>query len=198
MANSSPAFPRPTVATSSRHESFELADYPAEHPLLPDPDSADTRAGSSGNVARLFQPFANSQSLAGVDSESEEDWEKAGSSEEHRPRGFRSTRLRFWADALRNLAQTANRTPVDPETAAKMKFSHSIQFNAVPDWSTNYIAYSNLKKLYVVRSLCLLDLEGDLCVFGVLSRSPVVVEPMGLSTDAHRRECHLAQSWVDA
>ncbi|KAI5856070.1 SPX domain-containing protein [Tricharina praecox] len=28
-----------------------------------------------------------------------------------------------------------------------MKFSHSIQFNAVPDWSTHYIAYSNLKKL---------------------------------------------------
>jgi hypothetical protein len=30
-----------------------------------------------------------------------------------------------------------------------MKFSHSIQFNAVPDWSSYYIAYSNLKKLYV-------------------------------------------------
>ena len=29
-----------------------------------------------------------------------------------------------------------------------MKFSHSIQFNAVPDWSSHYIAYSNLKKLY--------------------------------------------------
>ena len=28
-----------------------------------------------------------------------------------------------------------------------MKFSHSIQFNAVPDWSSNYIAYSNFKKL---------------------------------------------------
>ncbi|KAJ5038019.1 uncharacterized protein L3040_006892 [Drepanopeziza brunnea f. sp. 'multigermtubi'] len=28
-----------------------------------------------------------------------------------------------------------------------MKFSHSIQFNAVPDWSSKYIAYSNLKKL---------------------------------------------------
>ncbi|KAF3911558.1 hypothetical protein ABW20_dc0110265 [Dactylellina cionopaga] len=28
-----------------------------------------------------------------------------------------------------------------------MKFSHSVQFNAVPDWSSNYIAYSNLKKL---------------------------------------------------
>ena len=30
---------------------------------------------------------------------------------------------------------------------AEMKFSHSIQFNAVPDWSSHYIAYSNLKKL---------------------------------------------------
>lgn len=29
----------------------------------------------------------------------------------------------------------------------EMKFSHSIQFNAVPDWSSNYISYSNLKKL---------------------------------------------------
>ncbi|KAL8829812.1 MAG: hypothetical protein Q9170_006014 [Blastenia crenularia] len=31
--------------------------------------------------------------------------------------------------------------------AREMKFSHSIQFNAVPDWSSHYIAYSNLKKL---------------------------------------------------
>ena len=29
----------------------------------------------------------------------------------------------------------------------EMKFSHSIQFNAVPDWSNQYIAYNNLKKL---------------------------------------------------
>ena len=28
-----------------------------------------------------------------------------------------------------------------------MKFSHSLQFNAVPEWSTKYIAYSQLKKL---------------------------------------------------
>jgi hypothetical protein len=27
-----------------------------------------------------------------------------------------------------------------------MKFSHSLQFNAVPDWSNHYVAYSNLKK----------------------------------------------------
>ena len=32
----------------------------------------------------------------------------------------------------------------------EMKFSHSIQFNAVPDWSSQYLAYSNLKKLCVV------------------------------------------------
>lgn len=33
------------------------------------------------------------------------------------------------------------------EDQDEMKFSHSIQFNAVPDWSSHYIAYSNLKKL---------------------------------------------------
>jgi phosphate transporter len=33
--------------------------------------------------------------------------------------------------------------------AEEMKFSHSLQFNAVPDWSNHYIAYSNLKKQYV-------------------------------------------------
>ncbi|KAJ4306842.1 low-affinity phosphate transporter [Collariella sp. IMI 366227] len=33
------------------------------------------------------------------------------------------------------------------EEKDEMKFSHSIQFNAVPDWSNHYIAYSNLKKL---------------------------------------------------
>lgn len=34
------------------------------------------------------------------------------------------------------------------EEQDEMKFSHSIQFNAVPDWSSQYLAYSNLKKLY--------------------------------------------------
>ena len=33
-----------------------------------------------------------------------------------------------------------------------MKFSHSLQFNAVPDWSNHYVAYSNLKKQYVLRA----------------------------------------------
>ncbi|OJJ47748.1 hypothetical protein ASPZODRAFT_24645 [Penicilliopsis zonata CBS 506.65] len=66
--------------------------------------------------------------------------EKRGGSEQAE-RGQR--RLRFWVQALRLRARREN-------TAAardKMKFSHSLQFNAVPEWSTHYIAYSNLKKL---------------------------------------------------
>jgi hypothetical protein len=39
---------------------------------------------------------------------------------------------------------------------AEMKFSHSLQFNAVPDWSSHYIAYSNLKKLLVACCLSLI------------------------------------------
>lgn len=38
------------------------------------------------------------------------------------------------------------------EDRDEMKFSHSIQFNAVPDWSSHYIAYSNLKKVSVYKS----------------------------------------------
>lgn len=37
--------------------------------------------------------------------------------------------------------------PLSITRKKEMKFSHSIQFNAVPDWSSHYIAYSNLKKL---------------------------------------------------
>ncbi|KAF4159971.1 hypothetical protein CNMCM6069_000477 [Aspergillus lentulus] len=54
-------------------------------------------------------------------------------------------RLRFWVEALRR-RQTPKESAGGQRTA-KMKFSHSIQFNAVPDWSAYYIAYSNLKKL---------------------------------------------------
>ena len=49
----------------------------------------------------------------------------------------------------RELAREAKRAEKRKqlEEADEMKFSHSIQFNAVPDWSSHYIAYSNLKKL---------------------------------------------------
>ncbi|ROT40231.1 SPX-domain-containing protein [Sodiomyces alkalinus F11] len=42
-----------------------------------------------------------------------------------------------------------------------MKFSHSIQFNAVPDWSSHYIAYSNLKKLIYQLEKTALQPAGD-------------------------------------
>ena len=41
----------------------------------------------------------------------------------------------------------AHLRPLFAKGKREMKFSHSIQFNAVPDWSSHYIAYSNLKKL---------------------------------------------------
>ena len=50
-------------------------------------------------------------------------------------------------DSRRQAKRAAKRRKLDE--ADEMKFSHSIQFNAVPDWSSHYIAYSNLKKLWV-------------------------------------------------
>jgi hypothetical protein len=48
--------------------------------------------------------------------------------------------------------------------AEEMKFSHSLQFNAVPDWSNHYVAYSNLKKQYVPHVMerrCALMQDGE-------------------------------------
>lgn len=50
-------------------------------------------------------------------------------------------------DPRRSTRREAKRRWLDQRD--EMKFSHSIQFNAVPDWSSHYIAYSNLKKLSV-------------------------------------------------
>lgn len=38
-------------------------------------------------------------------------------------------------------------SPSDLTPKTKMKFSHSLQFNAVPEWSSKYINYSTLKKV---------------------------------------------------
>ncbi|OQE14370.1 hypothetical protein PENSTE_c036G03299 [Penicillium steckii] len=136
-----------TVAASLRHESFELADFNSTTRQLAAEASrsSSAREQRSRGASRPFEPAANSQSLAGVRYSKTQDWEEAAS--QHLP-GPRS-RLRFWVEALRRRAHLAGLGQVDtePEKTAKMKFSHSIQFNAVPDWSSNYIAYSNLKKL---------------------------------------------------
>ena len=57
--------------------------------------------------------------------------------------GYFQRRRRAVAEAYRQPGSLGRLA--QPDEA--MKFSHSIQFNAVPDWSENYIAYSNLKKL---------------------------------------------------
>ncbi|KAJ5170265.1 Sodium/sulfate symporter [Penicillium coprophilum] len=129
------------VASTLRDDSIELVDYhPTSHTAT---TSASGRAHSNEyhDSDRRFEPAANSPPL-GSDigfRESQEGLEL----DELRPEG---SRLRFWAEALRRRAYNASHGIVDPDSE-KMKFSHSVQFNAVPDWSSNYIAYSNLKKL---------------------------------------------------
>lgn len=54
----------------------------------------------------------------------------------------------LWAEALDKRHRGREKSPIRYEPA-NMKFSHSLQFNSVPDWSAHYIAYDNLKKLYV-------------------------------------------------
>jgi hypothetical protein len=148
-----PSGPLTTVAPPSNRESYELADFNAvgRPPAARPAETATARTQRFGSTLRSFEPSASSRSLAGLGSgtNGEVDWEKTASSEQRPRRGFRSTRLRFWAAALGRRAHRAKlaQSAGDLETTAKMKFSHSIQFNAVPDWSSNYIAYSNLKKL---------------------------------------------------
>ena len=83
-----------------------------------------------------------------IDRRLQDRWEKGGQQDEDR--FFRlphiaPQRVESWAEALR---QRQRQRPGDKAGAKlKMKFSHSLQFNAVSDWSSYYIAYSNLKKL---------------------------------------------------
>ena len=62
------------------------------------------------------------------------------------PQPKRSSAAQITADARREHKRQLKLCAL-ARKAEEMKFSHSIQFNAVPDWSSNYIAYSNLKKL---------------------------------------------------
>ncbi|EED16754.1 plasma membrane phosphate transporter Pho87, putative [Talaromyces stipitatus ATCC 10500] len=51
----------------------------------------------------------------------------------------------LWAEALEKRNRGLDKS--FRYDLANMKFSHSLQFNSVPDWSAYYIAYDNLKKL---------------------------------------------------
>ncbi|KGO54697.1 Sodium/sulfate symporter [Penicillium expansum] len=134
--------PPSTVAPISHSDSIELVEYnPTSHPA-PTSASGTARSDQYQHSAGRFDPAADSQPLADFDTGGGEPQEKT--LEFDQPQG---SRLRFWAEALRRRAHNASQGNVDPDSETKMKFSHSVQFNAVPDWSSNYIAYSNLKKL---------------------------------------------------
>ncbi|KAJ6125310.1 Sodium/sulfate symporter [Penicillium samsonianum] len=132
--------PPSTVAPTSRSDSIELVDYHPPSHAATTSASGPARSDNYQYSAGRLDPAANSQPLADLDIV-EESQEKTLVLDQ--PKGS----LRFWAEALRRRAHNASHGNVDPHSKAKMKFSHSIQFNAVPDWSSNYIAYSNLKKL---------------------------------------------------
>ncbi|KAJ5920313.1 Sodium/sulfate symporter, partial [Penicillium verrucosum] len=127
---------------------------PNSHPA-PTSASGSARSDRYQESAGRLDPSANSHPLADLDivGESQEK-----TLEFDQPQG--SSRLRFWAEALRRRAHNASHGNVDPDSKAKMKFSHSVQFNAVPDWSSNYIAYSNLKKLIYTLEKQLNRIEG--------------------------------------
>ncbi|CAI2167488.1 1871_t:CDS:2 [Funneliformis geosporum] len=59
-----------------------------------------------------------------------------------------------------------------------MKFSHSIQFNSVPDWADHYLAYSNLKKLIyqIERDIvaCSIIAAGDTLIASDSEESPLL------------------------
>ncbi|KAF7174274.1 hypothetical protein CNMCM5623_006843 [Aspergillus felis] len=122
------------------NQSFELEDFHtrSRYPLV-------TRERTSST--HLLSTESDSHAQAEVQAEASEKYLQPG---EKSGQGYRATylRLRFWVEALRRRqAQTSAKESAGEQRKAKMKFSHSIQFNAVPDWSAYYIAYSNLKKL---------------------------------------------------
>ena len=147
LCRTTPSFSA-TLASSLSHESFELTNFTtAPHSSGPAILKFTARAQQSRSVTSSLGPASSPRSSARFVTGPSENWEKTSS--EQRPRGLCPTRLRFWREALQRRAHGSSRTRTvhDLEPAVKMKFSHSIQFNAVPDWSANYIAYSNLKKL---------------------------------------------------
>ncbi|GES61522.1 plasma membrane phosphate transporter Pho87 [Aspergillus terreus] len=103
-----------------RSSSIELQDYPVPPASSPRQSHSESRLRSS--------PQSDQATTPGFQS-----WTRAAS--------YSEKPVRLWVEALRRRAQRHR------DVDAKMKFSHSIQFNAVPEWSSYYIAYSNLKKL---------------------------------------------------
>lgn len=124
--------PADEVRVNPGPQDIELVEYPARR-TTGTPHSEPTKVGS-----RTPQPSLQPQPF-----------KKTGHRPSGRLRWGQPVKVRYWVEALH---RRSKKTEDCDTTTPKMKFSHSIQFNAVPDWSAYYIAYSNLKKLYVGNS----------------------------------------------
>lgn len=129
-----------TISSSSpavHPSSFASSSSSSSHPARPDgTDKQSSRQLPGGGS--ILAPRAHEFHLAAADFEEYELSDYTGIQE----RKEKEVQL-----SKREIKRQEKRRQLDQ--ADEMKFSHSIQFNAVPDWSSHYIAYSNLKKLYV-------------------------------------------------
>ncbi|KAF4922054.1 putative transporter [Colletotrichum viniferum] len=138
-----------TLTSNSTAKWFITAAAVSTVPLAPQSNPSSTHQPGSappGLLIDLDNPSsglrerggssANSHSTAVADTESFEldDYKPIAERKTADDRAARREQKRLWKKQWL-------------EQQDDMKFSHSIQFNAVPDWSSHYIAYSNLKKL---------------------------------------------------
>jgi phosphate transporter len=130
-----------TVAPSTK-QSIELTDF---HSATASPTQARGQI-RSGHIAfggdHTFTDRRSGRTPRDQNNQ-EEAWEE--SRFEGSPHRRPDKRYGLWTEALKS-RRRASRSG-DRGVGADMKFSHSIQFNAVPDWNAYYIAYDNLKKL---------------------------------------------------
>lgn len=114
--------------------------------------SAETTAAAAGGQGtrepRAIGRWSVDRRLQGSWDELEGNLESANEKEKtFRLPHLSPDQVKYWSQALRQRQQQRQQQRNRDGTEPKMKFSHSLQFNAVPDWSAYYIAYSNLKKL---------------------------------------------------
>lgn len=148
MTAKRPAIRKPVHAAASPPHTITITATPRpQRPSSQPPDPTSTRAepralGRGGNAHAVYDsPSPPGLTPFGSDDEALEQYELGDYVEiqARKDRQDREVRKRAKRDEkVRRL-----------DALDEMKFSHSIQFNAVPDWSSQYLAYSNLKKLCV-------------------------------------------------
>lgn len=162
----SPSSSRPDQLSAKRHllsheNENDDGNNKANQPPLgttPTPAVAKDRGGRTrGRIGKDHHPRSVLFSVSAQPSKTQVDQNEFELQEYPQPKQPRTDTADDTADTNRNLNPSRDRAARKEEKKARkrrwleaqddMKFSHSIQFNAVPDWSTHYIAYSNLKKL---------------------------------------------------